>query len=149
MKSCRSLLLACAVGCAALISGCSTPESRIKDSPDVFARLNPDQQALVKSGRIAPGFDMPSVRLALGDPNRITQLTDVAGQREVWHYITYESYEGVVIYGGYYHRYYGWGGPFFYGGSPYYQGYPARVHERIRVEFDASGHVFRIEQEKS
>jgi outer membrane protein assembly factor BamE (lipoprotein component of BamABCDE complex) len=146
MKTPMKLLLAAAA--AALLAGCSTPESRISDSPQVFARLNPDQQALVKAGQVAPGFEMDAVRLALGDPDRTLVVTDAGGQHEVWRYVTYEDYQGVVIYGGYWHRYRGWGGPRFWGGLPYYDGYPARVHERIRVVFDATGHVASIQQDK-
>jgi outer membrane protein assembly factor BamE (lipoprotein component of BamABCDE complex) len=141
--------LASVAVCACLLAACSTPQSRINNSPEVFARLNPDQQALVKAGQIAPGFDMDSVKLALGDPDHVTVRTDAAGPHEVWHYVTYEDNQGVVIYAGYYHRYRGWGGPFFLGGNPYYNGYPARIHDRVRVEFDVTNHVKAIEQEKS
>ncbi|MFZ1054393.1 MAG: hypothetical protein WAN79_01870 [Opitutaceae bacterium] len=147
MKTSRIFALGTAAICAMLVAGCSTPESRISHSPDVFARLNPDQQALVKAGRIAVGFDMDSVKLALGDPTRVVVRTDSTGQHQVWHYVTYEDYQGVVIYTGYYHRYRGWGGPFFYGGLPYYDGYPARVHDRIRVVFGPNNLVTAIEQE--
>ncbi len=90
---------------------------------------------------------MDSVKLALGDPTRVVVRTDSTGQHQVWHYVTYEDYQGVVIYTGYYHRYRGWGGPFFYGGLPYYDGYPARVHDRIRVVFGPNNLVTAIEQE--
>jgi outer membrane protein assembly factor BamE (lipoprotein component of BamABCDE complex) len=149
VKIAKIFPLASAALCAALLVGCDTPQARINHSPDVFARLNPDQQALVKSGQIAPGFDMDSVKLALGDPDHVTVHTDATGQHQVWHYVTYEDNQGVVIYAGYYHRYRGWGGPFFYGGNPYYNGYPARIHDRIRVVFDTADRVLSIEQEKS
>jgi outer membrane protein assembly factor BamE (lipoprotein component of BamABCDE complex) len=148
MKTSRLITCAAAALGLSLIVGCATPDSRIKESPDVFARLNPDQQALVKAGQIAIGFDKDAVRLALGDPERVTVQTTPAGSREVWHYITYEDYQGVVIYGGYWHRYRGWGGPLYYGGVPYYNGYPARVHEHLRVVFDLQGRVVEFEQEK-
>ena len=131
-----------------MISVCSTPDSRISHSPEAFARLNPDQQALVKAGQIAPGFDMEAVALALGDPDHKTIITNAAGQHQVWHYVTYVDYQGGAIYMGYYHRYRGWGAPYFYGGIPYYDGYPAQVHDRIRVVFDSSGLVASVEQEK-
>jgi hypothetical protein len=137
VKTTRIFSIATAALCAVLLAGCDTPESRIKDSPQVFARLNPDQQALVKNGQIAVGFDMETVK-----------HTDSTGQHQVWHYVTYADYQGVVIYGGYWHRYRGWGGPYFYGGVPYYNGYPAVVHDRIRVEFDSNNLVKSIEQEK-
>jgi len=136
MNTPRILLLASAAAVAALFAGCSTPNSRIADSPQVFARLNPDQQALVKAGQIA-----------LGDPDRILIETNANGQHQIWRYVTYEDYNGAVIYGGYWHRYRGWGGPYFWGGVPYYDGYPARVHERLRVIFDTTGHVTTIQQD--
>lgn len=149
MKTSRIFAAAALALCAAFFAGCSTPDSRIKDSPQVFARLNPDQQALVKAGRIAVGFDMDSVRLALGEPDRKFVITDAGGDHEVWHYVTYEDNEGVMIYAGYYHRYRGWGGPYFWAGAPYYNGSPARVHDRLRVEFDRNGLVASIQQEKT
>lgn len=148
MKTTRIFSILSLVLCAALLAGCSTPDSRIKHSPDTFARLNPDQQALVKAGRIAVGFDMDTVRLALGDPDREVVHTDASGQHEVWHYVTYENYQGDVIFTGYYHRYWGWGGPHFYGGMAYFDGYPARIRDRVRVEFDRNNLVASIQQEK-
>jgi hypothetical protein len=148
MKTSRLFFVFPAALCLALISGCDTPASRIQDSPQIFARLNPDQQAMVKAGQIAVGFDMDTVKLALGDPSRVTINTDKDGQREVWHYTTYEDSRGVIIYTGYYHAWGGWGGPRFWGDVGYYNGYPVRVHDRIRVIFDATNHVALIQQEK-
>jgi outer membrane protein assembly factor BamE (lipoprotein component of BamABCDE complex) len=144
MKTSRNFALATVALCAVLLAGCDTPDSRIRHSPDSFARLNPDQQALVKAGRIAPGFDMDAVKLALGDPDRIVVHTDASGQHEVWHYVTYEDAQGAIIFTGYYHRYWGYGGPFFYGGAPYYNGFPARVHDRVLVVFDKNNRVEKI-----
>jgi outer membrane protein assembly factor BamE (lipoprotein component of BamABCDE complex) len=148
MKTSRIILLSSSLLCLALAAGCDTPDSRIRNSPDIFARLTPDQQALVKAGQIAVGFDMNAVKLALGDPTRVTVNTDKFGQHEVWHYTTYEDASGVVIYTGYYHRWGGWGGPVFWGPNGYYNGYPVRVHDRIRVDFDINGRVSSIQQEK-
>ena len=149
MKTTRNILFSAALLGAALLAGCESPDSRIRNSPDIFARLTPDQQALVKAGQIAVGFDMDAVKLALGDPTHITVNTDKNGQHEVWHYTTYEDASGVVIYSGYYHRWGGWGGPRFWGDVGYYNGYPVRVHDRIRVEFDSNMRVASIQQEKS
>jgi outer membrane protein assembly factor BamE (lipoprotein component of BamABCDE complex) len=148
MKSSTFLALAPLALCAALLVGCSTPESRIKDSPAVFNSLPPEQQDLVKAGKVAPGFSMDAVKLSIGDPDHITVHTDATGSHQIWHYVTYEDYQGGVIYAGYWHRYRGWGGPFFYGGVPYYDGYPARVHDRIRVVFGVNNLVTSIEEEK-
>jgi hypothetical protein len=147
MKTTRMLLLASVAAVAALLAGCSTPDSRIAQSPEAFARLTPDQQALVKAGQIAVGFDMEAVKLAIGDPDRVLIETNAGGQHQIWRYVTYEDYQGTLIYGGYWHRYRGWGAPYFWGGVPYYDGYPARVHERLRVIFDTTGHVATIQQD--
>jgi hypothetical protein len=91
---------------------------------------------------------MDAVKLALGDPDRIVVHTDASGQHEVWHYVTYEDAQGAIIFTGYYHRYWGYGGPFFYGGAPYYNGFPARVHDRVLVVFDKNNRVEKIEADK-
>jgi outer membrane protein assembly factor BamE (lipoprotein component of BamABCDE complex) len=148
MKTSRIIALATAGLCAVLLAACDTPDSRIRNSPDIFAHLTPDQQALVKAGQIAVGFDMDAVRLALGEPTRETVFTDATGQHEVWHYTTYENSDGVIIYSGYYHRWGGWGGPRFWGDVGYYDGAPVRVHDRIRVMFDNNKRVASIQQEK-
>jgi len=149
MKTTRFFAAAMA---AVLLAGCSTPASRIRSSPDAFARLNPDEQALVKAGRIAVGFDMEAVTLALGAPDRKVTYTSAGGRFEVWHYIEYQDYDG-MIYVGPYRRFWGWRGmygwgPGPYGLPPYYYGYPGQVYDRIRVTFDRNGRVESIQEEK-
>jgi outer membrane protein assembly factor BamE (lipoprotein component of BamABCDE complex) len=113
-----------------LLAGCSTPDRRIEKNPEAFNRCTPQQQEMIKQGRIAVGFDQEMVRLALGDPDRITTRTDASGQSEVWHYVTYETDDGVLLYTGYYHHFCG---PVFY---PYYLDYPSRKeHDRFEVDF--------------
>lgn len=132
------------------LAGCSSPASRIKKEPEAFARLAPEQQELIKQGKVALGFDQEMVKLALGDPDRVRTRLDSTGKTEVWHYTTHYTDTGFMIYGGYYHRYYGglWG----YGGDPWGWSYPdhgytMRVpHDRFRVEF-REGKVASIEQE--
>jgi outer membrane protein assembly factor BamE (lipoprotein component of BamABCDE complex) len=82
------------------LSGCSTPESRIARNPEVFAQLTPQQQLLVKAGQVGVGFDMAAVKLALGDPDRITVRTDSRGQMQTWHYVETAYYDGGFIYAG-------------------------------------------------
>ena len=150
MKTSKSLLLFAAALSALWLSGCSTPETRIKGSPEVFARLNPDQQAMVKAGQVGIGFTQDAVKLALGDPNRITQRTDAAGTSEVWHYVEYESDTGVYLYTGYYQGWRGgpWGGWGWGGGYPYYADFPnRRERDHIRISFNSQGLVSAVEQE--
>jgi outer membrane protein assembly factor BamE (lipoprotein component of BamABCDE complex) len=149
MKASSSLILAAVALGAILFTGCSTIDSRINAQPQVFARLTPEQQALVKSGQVALGFDMDTVKLALGDPDHITIRTDAYGQTQVWHYLEYES-GGVMLYTGYYHR--GWGGWWGAGGwwgpaYPYYLDYPDRVvRDRFQIVFK-DNKVVSIERE--
>jgi outer membrane protein assembly factor BamE (lipoprotein component of BamABCDE complex) len=145
MKITKLCLLFAAAAGVLSFAGCTTPESRIRDQPQVFARLTPDQQALVKSGQVAIGFDMDTVKLALGDPDRITTRTDANGEVQVWHYLTYES-GGVILYSGYYHR--RWGGGAWWGPAyPYYLNYPdRRVHQRFRIAFK-DGRVSSVERD--
>jgi outer membrane protein assembly factor BamE (lipoprotein component of BamABCDE complex) len=124
-----------------LCAGCSTPDRRIEKNPEAFNRCTPQQQELIKQGRIAVGFDQEMVRLALGDPDRITTRTDASGQSEVWHYVTFETDDGVLLYTGYYHHF---RGPVFY---PYYLDYPSRrEHDRFKVGFK-DGKVVAIEED--
>lgn len=133
MNSKFARCLAVAAFVAVFLAGCSTVESRIKANPEVFNRLPPEQQALVKAGQIALGFESDAVTLALGDPDRVSTRTDADGVTTIWHYLTYEA-NGRVLFTGYYHfgrR--GWG---FWGRYPYYLDYPDRtVRDRFRVEF--------------
>lgn len=117
--------------------GCSTPATRISANPEVFKRLSPQQQALVQAGQIALGFEPEAVKLALGDPDRVTVRTDAEGETTVWHYLSYEA-QGHVLFTGYYHagrNWWGWGAAY-----PYYLDYPdRRVRDRFRVEFKRGG----------
>jgi outer membrane protein assembly factor BamE (lipoprotein component of BamABCDE complex) len=143
MKTTKFLIGAAAFG-ALLLAGCSTISSRIQDNPGLYASLPPDQQALVKQGQVGIGMDMATVKLALGDPDHVTLRTTADGKSEVWHYVSYETDEGVVLYSGYYHRWWGLNG---WGAYPYYLDYPGRrVHDRFRVEFKA-GRVIAVEQD--
>ena len=153
MKTKTSLLCCAAALGAVWLAGCSTPETRIRDNPEAFARLNPDQQALVKSGQIGIGFDMAAVKLALGDPDRITLRSNAQGQTQVWHYVEYVYYDDGFIYpgpywrGGWGRRRGGWGG---WGGWWGYEPYgvrPTQAFDRFRIEF-RNGKVSAIAEEK-
>ena len=128
----------------AVLAGCSTPQTRIEHNPQIFSTLSPADQELIKQGKVAVGFTPDEVKLALGDPDRIYVRTDANGTNETWSYVTYETEGGVILYRGYYHRYYRWGDPYF----PYYTAFPARrEHEAFRVVF-TNGRVSSIEQER-
>jgi len=129
-------------GGLALLAGCATPEARIQRNQELFTRLAPEEQALIRQGKVALGFNPDMVRLALGEPDRVIERTDAQGTTEIWNYVTYEGYDGAILYSGAYHRYWG---DFYY---PYYLSAPShRVHAHMRVMFQA-GKVVAFEQRK-
>lgn len=122
------------------LAGCSSPETRIQRNPEAFARLSPEQQELVKQGKVAIGFDAEAVRLAVGDPDRTWTRTDAEGQSEIWTYTTYEDGAGHPLYTGWYHRYH-------YPSAGYYLNTPSReTREYYKVTF-REGRVTTVEQE--
>lgn len=128
--------------CAALLllAGCASPQSRIEKNQPAFDRLPPDQQALIKQGKVGIGFDETAVKLALGSPDRVTERTEVSGKSTTWRYVEYETDGGDLLYRGYYHSFYS---PFF----PYYLDYGTRrERDVLRVVF-TNGKVSAVEQE--
>ena len=135
---------------ALVFAGCAnTPDTRIAEHPDVYAQLTPAQQAQVHSGQVAIGFDMETVKLALGDPDSVAVATDAHGQVQIWHYVTYGYYDGAYLYAGPYWGPHGrrrWGGGWGWGGG--YQAYrgPVSVYDHFRIEF-RDGKVVAFVQE--
>ncbi len=142
MKTPRWSCLIGLVGVLAL-AGCSTPQTRINKNPAAYDRLSSEQQELVREGRVAIGFDRETVKLALGEPDRIWKRTDKAGESEAWTYTAYETATGAPLYRGYWHRYYS-PSPLDY---PYYGGFPARKEREIfKVVFEGDA-VVSVESE--
>ncbi len=133
MKTTKVFFALAAVSGALWLAGCATPETRINDHPEVFSQLTPHEQALVKAGQVGIGFSPEAVKLALGDPDRITVRTDAKGQLQIWHYVENAYCDGAYLYGGPYWGRWGWGGYWGWGG-PYPMG-PIRSYDRFRVEF--------------
>lgn len=130
------LIAAVALG---LLAGCASPDARIKRSPEVFARLAPEQQALVKEGKVGVGFEADAVLLAVGSPDRKWTRTDAAGTSEVWSYTAWENNRGQPLYRGWYHGYAAY--PAYYLNSP-----TRREREYFKVVFGADGKVSAVEQ---
>jgi hypothetical protein len=79
------LLLACF---ALLSSGCSTVATRIQSKQQAFDSATPEQQKLIREGRIGLGFTPDQVLIALGEPDRISVRSDRLGTSEIWSYYT-------------------------------------------------------------
>ena len=144
-----------------LLGACASPQTRIDSSPDTFQALNAEQQALVKQGKIAIGFSEEAVKLALGEPDRVTQRTEEKGKSTIWRYVEHDGiaysdgyYPGFAAFGSYGRPIGVYGGVGFYGGGPFgprvttiYTGGGTDVErERLRVVF-VDGKVTAIEEE--
>lgn len=142
MKSIKLLLPLAAAAAAIFLGGCATPASRIRQYPELFASYPADQQEVIKQGKIAVGFDQNEVRLALGEPDIVRSHVSADGRSETWSYVTYDMPDGMPLYRGWYHRYYG-------GIYPWYMDYPGRVErEHLRVVFDRQGRVTTVDQQE-
>lgn len=70
----------------ALLSACSSPDSRIDSNRAAFDQYPAEVQAKIRAGKVDVGFTPEMVKLALGEPSRqLTRKTD-AGEVEVWMY---------------------------------------------------------------
>jgi hypothetical protein len=75
-----SLLLAAALTALA----CASVEKRIAASQAAFDAYPPDVQAKIRGEQIAVGFTPEQVVMALGEPDRKTQITAEDAAGEVW-----------------------------------------------------------------
>ncbi|TXH05648.1 MAG: hypothetical protein E6R07_02240 [Nevskiaceae bacterium] len=127
----------------ALLGACASPETRIRDNPEGYARLTPAQQALVHNGDIGIGMPDFGVEMALGRPDSITERTEAKGVVRVWHYKNRDSTVATVDYVGYYNPY------FFPAFAPVVINNAQPAGDRIRVFFDDRRVVVAIEREVS
>ena len=69
-----------------LLTGCSTPRSRIQSRQSVFDAWPPAVQEKVRAGRIDLGFTPEMVEVALGAADRVGSRTTEKGTSVVWVY---------------------------------------------------------------
>lgn len=69
-----------------ICAGCSTPASRIARNETAFSEWPAAIQDKVRAGQIDLGFTPEQVKLALGEPSRVTTRTNHDGTSEVWAY---------------------------------------------------------------
>ena len=142
-----TFMLAASLG---FLSGCQSVDDRIKQKPEVFARLDTATQAKIKQGIIELGYTEDMVYLALGRPDERRETQKADGKSTTWIYNTYyERYDGTRFAG--YHRnlYYD---SYLRAYRVYYQPvyadtYSQEKEERIRVVFK-DGKATVLEQAK-
>ena len=101
-----SQALVLGAACSAFfLTSCATTESRISEHPDMFQRLSPSDQALVREGKIRNGMSQDGVYLAWGGPDQKATGQVRGKPAETWIYIGTSHYPYP----------YGWG-PGYYGG---------------------------------
>jgi len=88
----------------------STPQGRIAENPDKFARLPEKHKPLVQQGRIERGMSQDAVYLAWGSPsNRYDGYKDKR-HTERWDYVSTRPVYSTGFFGGYgYYPYWGYG----------------------------------------
>lgn len=81
-------------------AGCQSIDDRIKQKPDVFAKLDQLTQEKIKQGIIDIGYSFDMVYLALGEPNEKHETIAESGKTETWVYSTYfQRYDGTAFVG--------------------------------------------------
>ena len=132
------------------LAGCQTVDDRIKEKPEVFARLDAATKDKIKQGIIDLGYTEDMVYLALGKPDQRRESLTAAGKSTTWIYNTYyERYDGTAFAGYYRSLYYD---PYLRSYRVYYRPmfadtYAQEKEERIRVTF-TNGKVTSLEQAK-
>lgn len=80
---------------ALALTGCSTVESRIQEKSATFSALNPEQQKVLKEGRVEVGFTEEMAYIALGQPDLVRERQTAQGTVKVWTFLSYsEEYAG-------------------------------------------------------
>lgn len=121
----RALTILVAVSAFSL-GGCATAEYRISQHPEIYQGLSPQDQALVREGRIHEGMTQDAVWLAWGSPEQKGFGRMQGHQTETW------------IYRAYYNEY----DPYFYGPGYGYGGFGTgialvgRHHGRFVAVYD-------------
>lgn len=72
--------------------GCSSLEGRIKEKSELFARLSPPEQQLIRQGYITQGFTPEMVYIALDKPEKV--IPGPAHNEETWVYHNFYATDG-------------------------------------------------------
>src|SRR5215510_14114948 len=75
-----------------ILTGCSTPQTRISEHPDLYQSLSHRDQVLVSQGQIRIGMSPTAVWMAWGLADRKIVGNMGGGPTETWIYTYYASY---------------------------------------------------------
>jgi len=67
-----------------LFLGCATNDAR-RTSAELISQFTPEQQEMIRRGKVAVGFTKQMVRAALGGPNLVQESAELPNS-EVWSY---------------------------------------------------------------
>lgn len=73
------------------LSGCNTVERRIRQNPELFMSLNPEEQQKIREGRVSVGFTPEMVKLAWGSPDFRQVTISEEDETQVWTWISRRS----------------------------------------------------------
>ena len=156
--SLSSVLTACLVASAFILTSCSTVSSRIDENRAGFTQLSPNDQALVQQGKIRGGMSQQAVYFAWGRPQQ-KAVGEIHGvPTETWVYLIARTVPEYGFYGGFYGGfagpvgYYGrHGGRRFYGAiydpfyDPFYYPFPQTVSQPVKTVSFQRGKVIAFQ----
>jgi len=117
---------------------CAGADSRIADEQDVFDTYPPEVQERIRAGEVAVGFTEEQVLMAVGEPDRRTQVTSEDAVAEIWTWTKSVPGIGIGIGSGSYGRHGGIG-------THVGVGKGATSEDELLVEL-VNGRVTRIEK---
>lgn len=95
-----------------LFSSCvtvNTPQTRIEKNPQIFEKLSPKEQVLVKEKKIKEGMSKDAVFLSLGKADKIEESFANGKKQTVWYYtrtqpVYHTSVSGGIVFGSRYYN---------------------------------------------
>ena len=136
----KNLLMLLAAGSLFVSCAPSTPLTRIRENPEVFARSPAAQKPLVERGEIARGMSKDAVALAWGPPSSLFEASREGIPAERWDYLGSRPIHTTGFYGGIGYGRFGGYGRRYHPYSAYGLGYAPEVtyvpYRRATVWFE-------------
>lgn len=91
------MLTSCFTLCIVIFLSCSTPDSRIRKTQELFDSYPAEVQKNIRAGKVEVGYTEDMVRMALGDPNETVVNKTAEGEVHVWAYTKSTPGGGVSV----------------------------------------------------